>query len=314
MLAVLLDADSLRPSDIDLSGFDTLNLKVISYATTTPEQCQARIAEADIIFTNKVVLNAALLAAAPKCRYIGVLATGVNNVDVAYCRQAGIHVQNVEGYGTHSVTQHAMMLLLNLATQFTSTLAQVRRGEWAKSPFFCLLDHPVIELAGKHLVIVGYGTLGKRFGQLAEALGMQVSIAARPGQAVGQGRIAFDEVLPSADVVSLHCQLSEDTQHLMNQARFRAMKSTAFLINTARGGLIDEAALLDALETGEIAGAGLDGLSVEPPPADHPLLNADLPQLLITPHSAWAAREARQRLVDIAIAHLRDYLDNRHAP
>ena len=307
MRAVVLDGDSLG-TDLSLREFESLPITLTRYPTTSPEQINERICDAEIVLVNKVVLNADALAQAEKLRYVGVLATGTNNVDTKYCQQHGIRVNNVDGYGTDSVAQHAMMLLLNLATSFAPTTQQVKQGDWSRSPYFCLLDNPVIELAGKHLVIVGYGTLGQRFAELARAFGMKVSVAARPGTTSAERR-ALDDLLPEADVVSLHCQLSAQTEQLINAERLRLMKPTALLINTARGGLIDELALADALTNGQIGGAGLDTLSVEPPPADHPLLSLSLPNLIITPHSAWSAKEARQRLLKMAVAKLEQFIE-----
>ena len=307
MRAVVLDSDSLG-TDLTLNEFESLPVTFSRYPTTTPEQVCERIRDADIVLVNKVVLNAEALGQAEKLRYVGVLATGTDNVDTDYCQQHGITVNNVDGYGTDSVAQHAMMLLLNLATSFAPTTQQVKQGDWSRSPYFCLLDNPVMELAGKHLVIVGFGTLGQRFAELARAFGMKVSVAARPGTTSAERR-ALDGLLPEADVVSLHCQLSPQTDKLINAERLALMKSSALLINTARGGLIDEVALVTALNGGQIAGAALDTLSVEPPPADHPLLQLDLPNLLITPHSAWSAIEARQRLVQIAAERLQAFIE-----
>ncbi|SHF91395.1 glycerate dehydrogenase [Marisediminitalea aggregata] len=308
MQVVILDGDSLG-RDADLTALHALPVSVTYYPSTTAGETASRIANADIILVNKVVLSAELLEQAPRCRYIGILATGMNNVDLDYCKQRGITVNNVSGYGTDSVAQHTLMLMLNLATSALATMRQVQQGEWSQSPFFCLLDNPVIELAGKHLVIVGYGTLGQRVAELAKAFGMRVSVAARPGTQ-HTSRRPLDELLPEADVVSLHCQLSDDTAEMINAERLALMKPGAFLINTARGGLIDEQALLTALTQNQIGGAALDTLSVEPPPADHPLLNAQLPNLLITPHSAWAAKEARQRLITLAVNKLSAFLDS----
>jgi glycerate dehydrogenase len=307
MQAVLLDAGSLNPETLDMSPFANLPIRLTSFDSTADHEVISRVSDAEIILVNKVNLSAEVLAHAPKCRYIGVLATGTNNVDKDYCASKNITVANVAGYGTASVVQHTMMLLLNLVTSFVPTQQQVKQGQWSRSPHFCLLDNPVTELADKHLVIVGYGELGQGFANIAKAFGMRVSVAARPGTEHPQRR-PLDDVLPEADVVSLHCMLSEQTQHLMNAARFKLMKPSAFLINTARGGLIDDEALLDALQTNEIAGAGLDSLAVEPPPADHILLTANLPNLLITPHSAWSAKESRQRLVALAASHLKAFL------
>ncbi|RDV24823.1 D-2-hydroxyacid dehydrogenase [Alteromonas aestuariivivens] len=308
MKAVLLDADTLKPDDLDLTALTDLPIDLTVYPVTRPGETLARISDAKIVLTNKVVLNSELLSQASECRYIGVLATGTNNVDMNYCRENQIAVRNVEGYGTDSVAQHALMLMLNLATRFVNYHTDVQAGAWAQSPFFCLLEHPVIELAGKHLVIVGHGTLGARFAELARALGMQVTVSARPG-AIGDTRPSLDSLLPEADVVSLHCPLTEHTRHLINAPRLAMMKPSALLINTARGGLVDEMALRRALENGSIGGAGLDVLSEEPPAADHPLLVKPLPNLIITPHCAWAARESRQRMVSIAARHIRDFLN-----
>ena len=307
MRAVVLDGDSLG-TDLSLREFESLPITLTRYPTTSPEQINERICDAEIVLVNKVVLNADALGQAEKLRYVGVLATGTNNVDTEYCQQHGIRVNNVDGYGTDSVAQHAMMLLLNLATSFAPTTQQVKQGDWSRSPYFCLLDNPVIELAGKHLVIVGYGTLGQRFAELARAFGMKVSVAARPGTTSAERR-ALDGLLPEADVVSLHCQLSPQTDKLINAERLALMKSSALLINTARGGLIYEVALVTALNGGQIAGAALDTLSVEPPPADHPLLSLSLPNLIITPHSAWSAKEARQRLLKMAVAKLEQFIE-----
>lgn len=306
MRAVILDGDSLG-TDLTLNEFSALPIELVRYPTTTLAQVDERIRDADIVLVNKVVLTAGSLRQATRLKYVGVLATGTNNVDTEYCNQHNITVNNVDGYGTDSVAQHAMMLLLNLATSFTPTRDQVKQGDWSRSPFFCLLDNPVIELAGKHLVILGYGTLGQRFAELARAFGMRVSVAARPGTSAPD-RQPLDELLPQADVLSLHCQLSPQTEKLINAERLALMKPSALLINTARGGLIDEEALVNALNDGGIAGAALDTLSVEPPPADHPLLQLDLPNLLITPHSAWSAKEARQRLVQIAADRLKAFI------
>lgn len=306
MRAVILDADSLG-TDLTLNEFEALPITLTRYPSTLPEQVNERIRDADIVLVNKVVLNADALQQASALRYVGVLATGTNNVDCQYCQQHGIVVNNVDGYGTDSVAQHAMMLLLNLATSFVPTTRQVQQGDWSRSPFFCLLDNPVMELADKHLVIVGYGTLGQRFAALASAFGMRVSIAARPGTSAPD-RQPLDELLSGADVVSLHCQLSPQTEKLINAERLSAMKSSALLINTARGGLIDEDALAAALIAGDIGGAALDTLAIEPPPADHCLLQLSLPNLLITPHSAWSSKEARTRLVKIAASRLKTFI------
>lgn len=321
---VILDFNSLAPQTLDCSelmAIEGVDWQV--FEQTQPEQVIARAENAHIIFTNKVVLDAERLAQMPHLKYIGVLATGTNNIDIEACEKKGVVVRNVAGYGTATVAQHTLMLMLNLATSAFRYQNAVNQGKWALASQFCLLDYPVVELNGKHLVIVGYGELGQAVAKLAVALGMRVSVAIRPGETKGCSttntyelngesfkRQALDDLLPEADFVSLHCTLTPETEYLFNQQRFRLMCKTGFLINTARGGLVDEEALLEALQSGQIAGAGLDVLSAEPPPSDHILLKANLPNLIVTPHTAWSANEARQRLLNIAVSHLKGHLAN----
>lgn len=308
MKGVVLDADTLNPDELDWRALHSLPVDWTLYPKTTSAQIRERIAGAQIVLTNKVVLDAAVLHNSD-CQYIGVLATGTNNVDTRWCEANHIRVANVEGYGTGSVVQHALMLLLNLTTSFRRFDADVQAGKWEASPFFCLTGHPVSELAGKHLVIVGNGELGSQFGAVCQALGMRVTAAARPGKQ-DDPRPSLASLLPEADVISLHCPLTADTENLIDAPALAAMKAGAFLINTARGGLIDEPALLEALQSGHLGGAGLDVLSSEPPPSDHPLLHAGLDNLIITPHIAWLARESRQRLLDIATSHVQAFLQS----
>ncbi|MBB3169287.1 2-hydroxyacid dehydrogenase [Simiduia aestuariiviva] len=306
---VILDADSLGPADLDLSGLLNSLPHWHCFDSTTPAQLSAHIADAEVVVTNKVVLNADTLRRHPQLKLICVAATGTNNVDLAAARAQGITVCNVVNYGPRSVAQHALMLMLNLATRAPDYSRSATNGRWSQSPFFCLLDHPIVELAGKTLGIVGYGVLGQQVAQLGSALGMNTMISARPGSdTVPAGRHPFDDVLAQADVLSLHCPLTETNHQLINARRLARMKPSAFLINCARGGLIDELALAEALRQGRLAGAGLDVLSQEPPPADHPLLASDIPNLIITPHTAWASREARQNLIDILADNVRAYL------
>lgn len=305
---VFLDADSLGPADLDFSPLSACLGQWRHYPSTTPEQLHAHLTGAQVVITNKVVLDAEALAAQPQLRLICVAATGTNNIDLDAAAKLGITVCNAVNYGPNSVAQHALMLMLNLATQAPAYSRSAVDGSWSKSPFFCLLDYPVLELAGKTLGIVGYGVLGQRVATLGEALGMRIMVSARPGaQTIPAGRHAFDRVLAEADVLSLHCPLTADNHQLINAQRLAQMKPSAFLINCARGGLIDEPALADALRQRRLAGAGLDVLSQEPPPADHPLLAPDIPNLIITPHSAWASREARQNLVAIVAANIAAY-------
>jgi glycerate dehydrogenase len=217
-------------------------------------------------------------------------------------------VCNSRGYGTASVVQHALALILALSVRLPEYRATVAAGRWQASPVFCLLDHPIAELAGRVLGIVGFGTLGRGVASVASALGMDVRVAQRPGGEPQENRVPLASLLPMVDVLSLHCPLTEHTHGLIGAAELRAMKPTALLINTARGALVDEGALADALRTGEIAGAGVDVLSVEPPPPDHPLLAPDVPNLILTPHIAWAARESRQRLADDVAANIEAFI------
>lgn len=310
MRAVVLDLDTLKPDELDLQQLYSLPLQWQSYANTGPDQVMERIKGASIVITNKVVLDANILAANPQLQYIGVLATGTNNIDMQAAAEAGICVNNVEAYGTASVVQHAMMLMLALAGNFKGYQQDVAAGQWSASPMFCLMSRPMIELAGKTLLIVGYGELGRQMANLGQAFGMQVEIARRPGMAAQKddNRMELTEGLTRADVVSLHCLLSPDTHHLINAETLAQMKPGALLINSARGPLVDEAALLQALQSGHLGGAGLDVLEHEPPARDNVLLNAGLNNLIITPHNAWATREARQRLVDIAADKLKGFL------
>ncbi len=310
---VFLDAETMDLPSLDTSSLDDLQTNfgagITLHQQTQAEDVAERIKNADAVLVNKVVLQAKDLQQASQLRYIGVTATGMNNIDRDYCEQAGIIVQNVEGYGTDSVAQHTLTLALNLATNFVTYQRDMRNQAWSSSSHFCLLNHPVVELAGKHAVIVGHGELGKRVEALFKAMGMQVSIAARPGKQ-DDPRPSLASLLPNADVVSLHCPLTEATDKLINAETLSLMKPTAFLINTARGGLIDEEALYHALKNNQIGGAGLDVLSVEPPPVDHILLKEALPNLLVTPHNAWIGNGARQNLLDSAIDHLSAHLSS----
>ncbi|MCC2616277.1 D-2-hydroxyacid dehydrogenase [Aestuariibacter halophilus] len=307
---VLLDMATLG-DDLNMAALQRLPVRWQCFDATAPEQVMSRIDGAQVVLSNKVVLDAATIEAASQLEYIGVLATGTNNVDVDAALNGGITVRNVEGYGTASVAQHTLMLMLNLMRRYRHYQRAVDTGQWSRAEQFCLMDEPLRDLNDKHLVIVGYGELGQEVARLARAFDMKVSIAARPGQPVSDGREALDTLLPEADIVSLHCLLSEQTRQLINAQRLQRMKPSAVLINTARGGLIDELALADALASGTIGGAGLDVLSQEPPAADHPLLRYRGDNLLITPHNAWASQAARQRLLDIACQHVGDYLARR---
>ena len=272
---------------------------------TTREAVADRLEGVDIAVTNKVVLDADTIAGADHLKLICVAATGFNNVDTQAAAEHGIPVVNVTGYATPAVSQHVLSLMLAHATRWSSYDAAVKRGDWAASEFFCLLDYPIEELDGQTLGLVGHGELGQAVARLAEAFGMQVLVAERPGVAtVREGRVAIDEVLERADMISLHCPLTEDTRHLINANALARMKNSAFLINTARGAIVDSDALIMALRDGNIGGAALDVLDQEPPPANHPLLDPSIPNLIVTPHSAWGSRGARQRMLEGVAANI----------
>ena len=258
--------------------------------------------------SNKVVLDRPLLEQLPELKLICVSATGTNNVDLQAAAERGIAVTNVTGYGTATVAQHTFCLILALTTRLLEYQAAVRRGDWQRSDMFCLMDYPIREIAGKTLGIVGYGTLGKGVARIAEAFDMQVLLAQRPGGKPQAGRLPLNELLPQVDILTLHCPLTPETQNLIGATELALMRPDALLINTARGGIVDERALANALRKGALGGAGVDVLTREPPTNDQPLLQADIPNLIVTPHNAWASREARQRLLDGVAENIRDYL------
>jgi len=294
----VLDAETLGP------GLDFARLRGVVpvwdwHERSDADESPARIADAQVVVTNKAWMGEEAFAGAPHLRLVCVAATGVNNVDLEAAARHGVVVSNATGYGTPAVVQHTFALILALATRLEDYHAAVRAGRWAESPHFCLLDFPITELAGRTLGIVGYGELGRGVAAIGRAFDMEVLVSARPGSDdVGEGRIALPELLERADVVSLHCPLTPATRGLIGTPELGRMKRSAFLVNTARGGIVDEQALADALRAGTIAGAGFDVLSQEPPRDGNPLLEPDIPNLILTPHSAWGTHAARQRLVD----------------
>lgn len=308
MKAVILDAASLG-SDIDLSAIreqvDTLDIHAIS----TSEESRERLAGAQIAIVNKVVLDAATLAALPSLKLICVVATGTNNIDMAAAERLDIAVRNVTAYGTASVAQHTLMLILTLANRLPLYQRDVAAGRWNESTFFCLMEHGTLQLEGKHLVIVGQGELGNRVAALAEAFGMRVSFAARPGNEANDSRPGIAELAPEADVISLHCPLTEATRHLVDAELLATLKPGGLLVNCARGGIIDEEAALTALREGRLGGLGVDVLPAEPPRDGHPLLDAlsESLNLIVTPHNAWITPEARQRIVLLTAENLRQW-------
>ncbi len=305
MLGVFLDIDSLDRGDLDLSGLKAVLPEWRFFGHSRPEEVTGRLASAQVAVSNKVPLDAAHFQALGDLRLVCVSATGTDNIDVAGAAARGIRVCNVRGYASPSVTQHVFCLLLALVTRLPEYMRAVRGGRWQGSRDFCLLDYPISELAGKTLGIVGYGELGRSVAKVAQAFGMHVLIAARPGSPEMEGRVALPDLLPQVDVLTLHCPLAGNTRGLIGAAELAAMKPGALLINTARGGIVDEHALAHALKSGHLGGAGVDVLAVEPPGEDSPLLARDIPNLIVTPHIAWASREARQRLVDEVALNIR---------
>jgi len=266
---------------------------------THPDEVVARLEDADIVIVNKVRLSADILKQSPRLKMIAVAATGTDIVDIAYCQAHGIVVSNIRGYAVHTVPEHAFMLMLALRRNLLGWREDVRAGLWQQTDQFCLFTRPMNDLFGSTLGLVGYGSLGHGMQKLAEAFGMKVLIAEhKHATAVRSGYTAFDRVLREADVISLHTPLTAETRHMIAAREFGLMKPSAILINTARGNLVDEAALADALQSGRIAGAGFDVLSVEPPNEGNPLLDLDLPNFILTPHVAWSSREAMQTLAD----------------
>jgi len=271
----------------------------IDHDQTPASEVAARIHDASVIISNKVKLPGELLAQAPNLKMIAAAATGTDNIDLAYCRDHGIVVSNIRRYAVHAVPEHAFMMMLALRRNLLGWREDVRDGLWQRSDQFCLFTRPVNDLFGSTLGLVGHGSLGQGMRKLAEAFGMRVLISDyRHAATTREGYTAFDSVLREADVISLHTPLTPETRHMISTREFGLMKPTAILINTARGNLVDEAALVEALKSQRIAGAGFDVLSVEPPREGNPLLDLDLPNFILTPHVAWSSREAMQFLAD----------------
>lgn len=308
MKIVVLDGYTLNPGDLSWEQFKTLG-DFQTHDRTSPELTVERARGAEVVITNKTVLDRAVIAALPRLRYIGVLATGYNVVDIETAHERHIPVCNVPEYSTANVAQAAFALLLELANRTGHHAQTVREGRWAKAIDFCYWDFPLVELNGLTLGIVGYGRIGRAVARVGRAFGMKVLASARTTTQADEDGTRFvdlDTLFRDSDVVTLHCPLTPETKELINAARLAQMKPTAFLINTARGALVNEADLADALNHGRLAGAGLDVLSVEPPPASNPLLQAK--NCIVTPHIAWATRNARARLMAVAAENVRTWL------
>jgi glycerate dehydrogenase len=292
---VFLDRSTLQ-ADLRPPAFEH---SWVEHPACPPEDAADFLWRASIAITNKAPITRALLEACPKLRLIAVAATGTNNVDLDTCRERGVAVCNIRGYAEHTVPEHVFMLLLALRRNLLAWRDSLRQGAWQKAEQFCLFDHEIHDLHGSTLGLIGYGNVGAGVERLARAFGMDVLVAEHKGSAeIRPGRVAFDEVLARADQISLHTPLTEATRSLIGAREFGLMKRSAVLINTARGGVVDEAALVTALSTRRIAGAGFDVLSVEPPTQGNPLLDLNRPNFLLTPHVAWSSREAMQILAD----------------
>ena len=302
---VVLDRDTLvnRPFDFDFPH--TLS----SYGTTEAHETLERIRGADIVITNKVVISAQAFAENPQLKLVAVTATGVNNVDVEAAKQNGTAVCNIRAYGNESVAEHAFMMMITLMRNLPAYQRDVAAGLWENSPFFCHLGAPMRDLNGKTLAIFGRGNIGKTLATYAQAFKMNVVFAEhKNAQSVRNGYVSFDEAIRSADIVSLNCPLTPQTANMIGEAELQQMKPGAILINCGRGGLVDEAALVAALKYGQIGGAGFDVLTQEPPRDGNPLLKARLPNLIVTPHIAWASQEAANRLFDILLDNINRFV------
>jgi glycerate dehydrogenase len=295
--AVFLDASTVDADDIDWTPLRQAVGNLVCHPTTAADEVSDRIEQAQVVISNKIRLDAETLESASGLRLVCIAATGTNNVDLETAGRLGIPVCNVRDYATPAVAQHVFAMVLALATRLIDYRDSVRAGAWSRAKQFCLLDHPIFELAGKRLGIIGHGVLGRAVAALGQAFGMKVLVSQRPGGEPQPGRVPLDELLTAVDVLSLHCPLTPETHGLIGASEFERMKPSALLINTARGGIVDESALADALRRGLIAGAGFDVLTVEPPTDGNPLLAEDIPNLILTPHTAWASRESRQRMV-----------------
>ncbi|MCK7458292.1 D-2-hydroxyacid dehydrogenase [Idiomarina aminovorans] len=309
MKAVILDNDSLGEG-VDLSAIKDHVSELVCHPLTSPDQVDERIKDADVVITNKVVLNEASLKSGNQLKLICVLATGMNNIDLKAAEKLGIPVKNVAAYGTPSVVQHTLMMMLSLATKMPVMQKRMTAGDWQNSPLFTLLDPPTYQLEGKHLVIVGSGELGQAVKKQTEALGMRVTFTARPGK-TDDSRPSFDELLPEADVISFHCPLTDETKGLLNRDNIQCCQSHVLVINNARGGVANERDVLEALGKGQIGGYATDVLPQEPPKDGHPLLNAlnEPLNLIVTPHNAWTSPEARQRIVELTGENIKSTLN-----
>jgi glycerate dehydrogenase len=307
--AVFLDYDSAVSTDLDTRGLTAVLPKLQFFDRTLQTQLAERIRDAEIVLLDQCALRREALLAAPRLRLIALAATGFDNIDLPAAQERGIAVCNIRGYCTSSVAQHVWSMILSLTQRLPEYRELATGGAWVAGAPINLQAHPVRELAGRILGIVGWGDLGHAVAKIGECFGMRVLVANRAGAVSVAGRHELRELLALADVVSLHCPLTATTRGMIGAAELKLMKPDALLINTARGSLIDSAALADALKSGRLGGAGIDVLAHEPPIDGDPLLDPAIPRLLVTPHVAWAARESRQRILDELTANVRDFLN-----
>ncbi|MGA1461940.1 MAG: D-2-hydroxyacid dehydrogenase [Steroidobacteraceae bacterium] len=305
MRGVFLDAATVSRGDLDLSPLHESLSALTLYDTTDATEVVSRLAGQEVVVNNKCRIDRGILAANPQIRLIALTATGFDCVDLQAAREQGVAVANVRDYCTPSVVQHVFGMILSLTHHLARYDALARSGGWASAPSFSEFAFPMRELEGRALGIIGHGALGSAVGRVGEAFGMRVLIANRPGGEPQPGRLDLDALLAEADVLSLHCPLNDATRGLIGRRELGLMKADALLINTARGGLVDAAALAEHLRAGRLGGAGIDVLTQEPPVDGNPLLDPSLPNLVLTPHVAWAAREARQRCIDEAAENIR---------
>ena len=315
MKTVFLDKNSLDKNDLDFSRFKKLEIDWIEYDSTSAEETMEKVRDAEIIVSNKVVINQEIINHATGLKLICVAATGVNNIDLEAAKSRGIRVCNVRAYGNQSVVQHVFTLLLMLMRNIPRYQQAVKNGDWAKSKEFCLLDYPIEDLTGKVLGIVGFGELGKTLARMADAFGMKVVVAQhgkQPGKIDGMDITfkPFEQMLGEVDVLSLHVPLTEETRNMISTEEINQMKNTAILVNMARGGIVDEVALRDALIENRLGGAAIDVLEKEPPESSSPLLDINLPNLIVTPHIAWASRTARQNLLNQVAENIQKFLSD----
>ncbi len=298
MRAVFLDFGTVSSGDLATTSLERVLPGILLHEQTPQAEVGPRVAGFEAVLANKSVIDGATIAANPQLRLIALTATGVDNVDVAAAREAGVAVCNLRDYCTPSVVQHVFAMLLALTHRLADYHELVQDGGWERAGRFSVFPYPIRELRGRVFGIVGHGALGRAVGRAAASFGMRIEIANRPGGEPVDGRSDLDDLLPRLDVLSLHCPLTEATRGLVSRERLARMKPDAVLINTARGALVDTQALAEALRNHRLGGAGIDVLEREPPPAGHPLLDRGIPNLIVTPHVAWAARESRQRCLD----------------